>query len=315
MRAAPPAAIDSSARHRPSTFRRRRANRGRAVGRVALEAAERRIEFEQAVNGLGFAAGRFAQPLGGPARRGAQVHSAGLAPAKISRMPRTIVVLPTPGPPVMTSTFSRVACADGLALRRPPVAGPFFARPSQVPPRGRSPAADDALAQLVDATRHAQLGQEQRFQIEPGLVAARLARPRRRPVVRARRRRGRSPRRCSSAQPSGERWPLPEPTCPSCLASCKRSAGRPGRAAARRDRCRAAANSSAVLKPKPQIRRPNDRDCSAPARRPDRHRSCRCARPGRADAIRLQEHHDVAHRLLFLPALADALNARAVRCP
>src|SRR5947209_1492138 len=34
--------------------------------------------------------------------------------------------------------------------------------------------------------------------------------------------------------------------------------------------------------------------------------------PGRADAMRLQEEHDSAHRLLLLPALPDALNpARA----
>src|SRR5262249_1754424 len=32
-------------------------------------------------------------------------------------------------------------------------------------------------------------------------------------------------------------------------------------------------------------------------------------RAGRADAVRLQEHHDGAHRLLLAPALADALDA------
>ena len=37
--------------------------------------------------------------------------------------------------------------------------------------------------------------------------------------------------------------------------------------------------------------------------------------PRGADAVRLQEDHDAAHGLLLLPALADALDALAGRCP
>ena len=77
-------------------------------GRCLFEPAGHRVHFEEPVNGLGFEASGFRHSLGGSAGRRAeqQLHTLG---TKIRKMALTRVVLPTPGPPVMTRTFDRRA--------------------------------------------------------------------------------------------------------------------------------------------------------------------------------------------------------------
>ena len=91
---------------------------------VALEAAAGRVGLEQAVQGLGLEPGGLAHPLGGPAGRCRQGDGRRSWPRRILRMALTSVVLPTPGPPVITSTFERSASRTAsrwLAARIMPV--------------------------------------------------------------------------------------------------------------------------------------------------------------------------------------------------
>ena len=160
-------------------------SRSSGLSRVALEAAQGRVELQQAVDGLGLAAGRLRQALGGPARRAHRAQRSRLA-AKISRMPRTIVVLPTPGPPVMTSTFcaspARMASRCVAASSRPI----FFSTQAsgRVDIDGRQRMA--ALAQLAQARATPSSARNSGFRYSHGsLRVARLRAPARRPAARA----------------------------------------------------------------------------------------------------------------------------------
>ncbi len=92
----------------------RSASSGRS--RVALEGAGQGVELEQAMDGLRLARRwprTAAWRRGRWGRRGAPAASCS---ARIATIPRTRVVLPVPGPPVITSTRAREAAADRLAL-------------------------------------------------------------------------------------------------------------------------------------------------------------------------------------------------------
>ena len=112
-----------------------------AVERVVLvraEAARLRVDLQQPVDGLGLQAGGFGQPLGRPSGRGAQQQAEPLA-TRIFRIELTRVVLPTPGPPVITSTLRRAPAGPpraGLSAS----AGRSGARPMGSPCRHRSAA-------------------------------------------------------------------------------------------------------------------------------------------------------------------------------
>jgi len=71
---------------------------------VALELAVGRVDLQQAVDGFGFEAGGLRQTLGGPSGR-AHNNALTLFARRIFRIEFISVVLPTPGPPVITSNL------------------------------------------------------------------------------------------------------------------------------------------------------------------------------------------------------------------
>jgi hypothetical protein len=75
---------------------------------IPFEAAAFRVNLQQPVDGLGLEPGGFGHALGGTP---VGAHSNRLTPlaARMRKIELTMVVLPTPGPPVMTSTFDKRA--------------------------------------------------------------------------------------------------------------------------------------------------------------------------------------------------------------
>ncbi len=59
----------------------------------------------------------------------------------------------------------------------------------------------------------------------------------------------------------------------------------------------------------PDVAARTGKDWHAPARSPCRRKSCKCARPRGAHAMRLQKDHDVAHGLLLPPAFTNLRDA------
>jgi hypothetical protein len=90
---------------------------------ATLKATASGIDLQQPVDGLGFEAGSLGHALGStPCRRTQQ--EAGAFRGEIRRIALTIVVLPTPGPPVMTSTLAiraRRIAAIWLSARARPI--------------------------------------------------------------------------------------------------------------------------------------------------------------------------------------------------
>ena len=200
-------------------------------------------------------------------------------------MPRTSVVLPTPGPPVMTSTLLARRLADGVALGRGQFQAHLLLDPAAAPRRCRWPAADGRPRAARAATRATPSSAR-----NSGL------------------------RYSHGSSPSGSR--TTSPACRSCLdgaastivaamprqlrglARSRRPRdsrrGPPGSAAAGRKRRAARARSGECAvdaeplgqlvgrleADAPDVGGQAIRDWPAPARRPGRRRSCRCGRPG-----------------------------------
>ena len=114
------------------------------IGFLAPELAGGRIDLEQAVDRLGLAAGALGHALGGPPGRARRARCRPRGTRSARMIVSMIVVLPTPGPPVMTRSFApsavstASACAGGQALAGPRLGGEHGVREPVGPP-GRRP--------------------------------------------------------------------------------------------------------------------------------------------------------------------------------
>ncbi len=93
---------------------------------AALEAAGLGIDLEQPVDGLGLEAGGLGHALGGAAGRRAEQQVRRPWPRGSAGSQLTMVVLPTPGPPVMTRTFDSSASRIAVDLARRQASRPVF---------------------------------------------------------------------------------------------------------------------------------------------------------------------------------------------